>query len=62
MYADLNYASSTSDFRADKSNYEDYGRWIRFDQTEFLDHTQWSFSDTDFSANGYVYIPNSCSY
>ena len=36
IYTDLGYASHTNDFRSNKSNWESYGSWIRFDQGEFV--------------------------
>ena len=36
IYSDLGYASSTSDFGDNRSNFEAYGNWIAFGQKEFV--------------------------
>ena len=63
---DVGIVSAVADFNADESDYEAFGSWEEFDQTEFVGiespqkEKNWEFEDTDWYENSWVYIPTSC--
>ena len=63
---DVGVISIDDEFNADESDYEAFGTWHTFDQTEFVGiespqkEKNWDFEDTAWYKNSNVYIPDSC--